>query len=242
MIFNHNSLKLHRQRTEKTLHKADFLIKRSSADLLERLDAIPHKTTNILDIGSRDSAFLVDLQNKATNLTIAELSYDPEDLSSLPTNHFDLITSTLFLHNINDVPKFLLAIKNLLTEKGLFVASLFGGTTLIELKQACLKADMKKGEVSPRISPFIDVKTMGMLLQKTGFSEPVTDSDKVTVQYDDAYKLMEDLRNMGESTILTKSRKHFTTRSEIDNIATCYKELYENIATFEIINLTAFKD
>ena len=141
----------------------------------------------------------------------------------------------------------MLQIKNCLADKGLFVASLFGGDNLLDFKKACLHADMQNGGVVARITPYIEIKTMGMILQKIGFTMPVVDSEVVRVDYDDPMKLIYDLHHMGESNILTQTRKSFTSKKQLTNIAKQYKDLFADhdgkiTAKFEIINITAFNN
>ena len=47
---------------------------------------------------------------------------------------------------------------------------------------------------SPRVTPFADVRDIGMLLQRAGFALPVTDTDRLVVRYQSPFALMDDLR------------------------------------------------
>lgn len=260
IIFNKNSLKLHRERAYKNLDDYNFLIKHSTASIKEKLSEINYQKDYILDIGSRDAEFFQFLQQQAKELSLVDIAANnldltakaqkfilDEDLSSLPKNKFNLITSILYLHYINDLPGFLSQIKNCLNEKGLFVASFFGGDTLKDFKESCLKADMENAQAVPRITPFIEIKTMGMILQKLGFFMPVIDSEMVEVTYDEPMKLIRDLHHMGESNILAQAKKSFTSKEQLARIAKKYQSLFADkqgkiTAKFEIINITAFKN
>ena len=71
---------------------------------------------------------------------------------------------------------------------GLLLAALIGGETLTELRESFSAAELEiEGGVSPRVAPFADVRDMGGLLQRAGFALPVTDSDTLTVRYDNAF-------------------------------------------------------
>ena len=52
----------------------------------------------------------------------------------------------------------------------------------------------EEGGVSPRVSPFAELRDLGGLLQRAGFAMPVVDSDRLTVTYADALALMRELR------------------------------------------------
>jgi SAM-dependent methyltransferase len=57
-----------------------------------------------------------------------------EELLPLAPRSVDLIVSNLSLHWVNDLPGCLIQIRHSLKDDGLFLASMFGGDTLIELR------------------------------------------------------------------------------------------------------------
>ena len=112
---------------------------------------------------------------------------------------FDLVISNLSLHWVNDLLGCLLQVRDSLKPDGLFLAAMLGGDTLQELREVLVEAELaESGGVSPRISPFADLRDAGGLLQRAGFALPVVDSDRLTASYPDVLKLMHDLRFMGE--------------------------------------------
>ena len=42
------------------------------------------------------------------------------------------------------------------------------------------------GGASPRVSPFVDLRDAGALLQRAGFALPVADGDLIPVRYENA--------------------------------------------------------
>ena len=88
---------------------------------------------------------------------------------------FDLAVSLFSLQAINDLPGALVQIRRALKPDGLFLAALLGGGTLSELRDAFAHAEIAtRGGVSPRVSPFADVRDLGGLLQRAGFALPVS--------------------------------------------------------------------
>ena len=87
---------------------------------------------------------------------------------------------------------------------------MLGGTTLNEMRQALMEAEMAiDGGVSPRVSPFADVRDAGNLLQRAGFALPVDRfADILTVDYADPLALMRDLQGMGESNNADRPPSH----------------------------------
>jgi len=262
-IFDKEIKKIHRDRATKNLTKSDFLIRECESRLADIFNGeIIKKFPTALNIGARTGKYSNKIIKNAgvTNLTNSEISekmlaqcksgtnivIDEEKLT-FDNESFDMIFSILNLHWTNNLPATLMKIRNLLKKEGLFIATIFGGETLKELRHSILEAEMEHSEISPRISPFVHVKDAGMLLQKSGFNLPVAASDIITVEYSSAFELMNDLKNMGETNALTKRSKKFLTRSKLNDIAAKYSELFSNdegniTASFEIITLTGWRD
>ena len=101
-----------------------------------------------------------------------------------------------------------------------------------------------RGGVSPHVSPFVDVRDAGMLLQRAGFRDPVADIDTFTVTYTDPMQLMHELRGMGEANALHGRSKTMLPRSTLLATAAAYRSRFGTAdgrvpATFQIITLTA---
>lgn len=182
-------------------------------------------------------------ENKINHrLIIAE-----EEMMPFGGNIFDLIISNSNLHFINDLPKFLLQINNILVNKGLFIASFFGEDNLSELARAILETenDIYNG-LSPRMIPTIQLKTIAHLMSKIGFVNVVARIDKIAVDYQSALQLLKDLQMMGQGNIINKKSRRFFTKYFLTKLIDKYQEHYSNqegkiIATFEIITVTGFK-
>ena len=157
--------------------------------------------------------------------------------------NFDLITSVLDLHAVNDLPGLLLQIRQRLKPDGLFLGAMFGGETLHQLRTTLMQTeiDLKNG-VSPRVFPFADKQQMGALLQRAGYALPVIDSEIVTVTYDNMFKLMHDLRGMGETNIIAERSRQNPGKEFFMKAAEHYQKNFADAdgrieATFEIIYL-----
>ncbi len=158
---------------------------------------------------------------------------------------FDLVVSLFSLQAINDLPGAMIQIRRLLKPDGLFLAALFGGATLNELRQSFTAAESEVlGGASPHVAPFADVRDMGALLQRAGFALPVADVERLMVRYSNLSALVKDLRAHGQSNALTGRRKNFTGRRVLDALAAHYTTHHANdgklIATFETIYLTGW--
>src|SRR5215471_7459760 len=185
-----------------------FLAREAGEHLAERLSAINRRFERGLDLHSRTSVFPA-LALLAADWVRTGFAWDAPSViagdEALPfaDESFDLVTSALSLHAVNDLPGTLVQIRRVLKPDGVFMAALFGGETLRELKLAFASAEADVlGGASPRVSPFADVRDVGGLLQRAGFALPVADVERTIVRYRDVSRLFADLRALGETNVL----------------------------------------
>jgi hypothetical protein len=100
------------------------------------------------------------------------------------------------------------------------------------------------GGAGPRVSPFIDVRDAGMLLQRAGFALPVVDVDTIRVTYDHPLKLIAELRGMGEASALVQ-RGRALDRTTLWRACEIYRELFGDRAnripaTFQLLTLSGW--
>ncbi|KAF9907782.1 hypothetical protein BX616_000325 [Lobosporangium transversale] len=170
---------------------------------------------------------------------------DEENLP-FPENSLECVISSLSMHWINDLPGAMIQIQRSLKPDGVFIAGLFGGDTLFELRTSLQLAELdREGGISPRISPMADSRDLGSLLSRAGFTLTTVDVDEVTVNYPSAIELMEDLRAMGESNAVI-NRRGLLKRDTMLAAAAIYKEMYGNPdgtipATFQILYMIGWK-
>jgi hypothetical protein len=128
----------------------------------------------------------------------------------------------------------------------LFLAALLGERSLTELRQALALAETEiEGGLSPRVVPFADVRTLGALLQRAGFALPVVDLQTLTVRYDSAFALMEDLRRMGATNVLIERRRTPLRRATLMRAGEIYAARFADQdgrvrATFDVIWLAGW--
>lgn len=242
LIFDRKRVRQHRTRALANFGGHDFLLKEMSERLADRLGDIQRRFARVLVIG--DS--LLEPPGAWVVRSGADAVFDEEYLPFAPDS-FDCVIAGTSLHWVNDLVGTLIQIHRLLKPDGLLLAMLPGGETLKELRQSLERAEIDtKGGVSPRVSPFVDVRDAGNLLARAGFALPVADSDMLTVEYEHPLKLMEDLRGMGQGNALMQSRKHFTSRGLLMKAAENYRRDFSNeagrvAASFEFVTLTGWK-
>jgi len=272
MLFERDAVRLHRDRAAKQLDEHNFLFTEVAERLTERLDDVKRTFPLALDIGCHggEVARTLDqethrrgsietlvqcdpspaMTQKATQETHTSGFAADEEFLPLKAKSLDLVMSNLSLHWANDLPGALVQIRQALKPDGLFLAAMLGEGTLQELRTALMAAEMEiEMGMSPRVSPYVTVQDLGALLQRAGFALPVVDTESITVSYPDMFKLMHDLRGMGEAGAVSGRRKTFTRRDTLMRAAEIYVERFAGQddcgegripATFDILYLTAW--
>ena len=256
-IFDRRLLRA-RQSRARALGPATFLLDRVAEEMGERLSVVLRQFERAVDLGTPNDALrrVLAAGGKITTLVAASLSVTADgsslavaaDEEALPfaDASLDLVVSALALQFVNDLPGTLIQIKRALKADGLLLAAMIGGDSLSELREAFAEAESEiEGGISPRVSPFADIRDLGALLQRAGFALPVIDSDRVTVRYDNPLALMHDLRAMGATNILTERRRTPLKRATLQKMLEIYAQRFADAdgrlrATFEIVWLTGW--
>jgi NADH dehydrogenase [ubiquinone] 1 alpha subcomplex assembly factor 5 len=258
-LFDRHAWRMHRDRAARG-GCVDFLHREVSERLVERLDSIDRQFRVALDLGAHNGALSRSLEHRhgmeqvvaadpsiafLARLDGARVTADP-DLIPFRDGSFDLAVSVLALHWAGDFPGALVQLRRVLKPDGLFLGAMFGGSILIELRNALLEAElMEEGGASPRVSPAAELGDVAAVLLRTGFAMPVADAEKITVTYPDALSLMRDLRGMGETNALTARRRTPLRRMTLARAVSLYSERFglpdgRIPATFEILFLTGW--
>ncbi|EFE40973.1 hypothetical protein TRV_04300 [Trichophyton verrucosum HKI 0517] len=173
--------------------------------------------------------------------SIENLPYEP--------NTFDAVLSSLSMHWINDLPSLLAQVNSILKPDSPFMAVMFGGDTLFELRTSLQLADLeRRGGVSPHVSPLADVRDIGGLLTKAGFKLLTVDVEDIVVEYPDTFALMSDLQAMGESNAILRREAGPISRDVLLANEAIYRSLHteegeSNIpATFRLIYMIGWKE
>lgn len=250
-IFDRGLYATRRMRAERAAGDS-FLVRHTAEALSERLATVKRGFARGLDLGSRHQSFAL-LAGHAASWVRSGLHpcaseaavVSDEELLPFAASSFDLVVSVLGLHAVNDLPGALVQIRRALEPGGLFMAALFGGGTLNELRRAFATGEAAcTGGASPRVAPFADVRAMGALLQRTGFDAPVGDVDSLPVRYASFDRLTGDLRALGETNALALRSRRFLPRRVLSAALDSYR-LNDGpdgklTATFDILYVTGW--
>lgn len=262
-VFDRNLVRQHRTRAAHHFEDADFLFMEGAERLYDRMMDIKRTFDIGLDLGCHggemaqvmagsdriqqlfQSDLSPEMAKRAAAVRSGTISADEEALP-FGLGTLDIVTSNLSLHWVNDLPGALSQIRMALKPDGLFLGSIFGADTLQELRTVLSESEINlEGGLSPRISPFADVRDLGALLQRAGFALPVVDSDVITVKYQNPIKLLHDLRAMGETNAVLERRKTPLRRETLMHALNSYVEQYADEdgripATFHMLTMTAW--
>jgi SAM-dependent methyltransferase len=239
--------------------KAAFLLDIAARELAERLAAVErhfdkavelHGFTGLAGRLAMETGKIGALQRVETDPAFFQAG-EPGLLAGLetvplPTQSVNLILSPLAAHLTNDTPGLFIQIRQALAPDGLFMAAIPGAGTLQELRDVLLATEIELlGGASPRVIPFADVRDVGSLLQRAGFSLPVIDVENYTVRYASLFGLMRDLRAMGMTNPLVARSRNPLSRAFFLRAAELYAERYSDPdgrirATFSIVYLSGW--
>lgn len=232
--------------------RLDFLTQAVLPELADRLSLINRNfsRTVVIGAGARSIAGRLGMSEQLGSVAAAEvasgipadLECDEEALPFAPES-LDCIISSLSLHWVNDLPGALVQMRRALRPDGLLLAAMLGGDTLSELRTCLLASEaLSSSGASPRVSPFLDLRDAGALLQRAGFALPVVDSDRLTVRYPDPFALMRDLRSLGATNAMAERSRKPLARSVLLDACERYSDQFSDAdgrirATFQIIYL-----
>lgn len=229
-----------------------FDIKRDLKNGLDLGCGRGHVAKNITDATTLEHLYMGDMSQNmldtcATpeNVPFTKRLVDEEETLPFDSKSMDLVISNLNLHWVNNLPGCLKEINRILVGDGVFLASMFGGDTLFEMRSSLVLAELEReGGFAPHVSPFTEIRDIGGLLNQAGFTMLTIDSDEITVGYPSMFELMWDLQGMGENNAGLNRKLHLH-RDTLVAASAIYQEMYgldDGVpATFQIIYMIGWK-
>ncbi len=235
-VTNVGALAFNRIRADK--NPAYFLHDLVADEIKERLEEVNKTFTKIAIVTGLTKLWVEYFPD-------ADLFADTETLTFTDSD-YDLVIHAMCLHWANDPVGQLVQCRRVLKPDGLFLAALFGGSTLSELRETIGAVEIAHhGGLSPRILPMGEIRDLGALLQRAGFALPVADGTPFNVTYPTVQRLIHDLRNMGEGNALAQRNPKPLSKAFWDDVQSVYTTSHSNeegrlIATFEVVTLTGW--
>jgi SAM-dependent methyltransferase len=218
-----------------------FLERIAAEGMADRLGAITRSFTHGMWVGPGVHRIL---EGFAQRWDLAR--FGPGEELVHPPGEYDLAVCLFSLQTVNDLPGALVQIRRALKPDGLFLAAMLGGGTLKELREAFAHGESAtRGGISPRVSPFVDVRDAGALLQRAGFTLPVADVERLLVRYGDFFALARDLRIHGFTNVLAQRSRVPLRRDTLNAMLSHYVRYHGDPdgrirARFETLFLTGW--
>ncbi len=224
--------------------------------LLDRLDMMKISARKILDLGSGTGSFsrilakrypaariiqadiaenMLRMSRSKSKRFFSRQSYVCADAEQIPLvpHSTDMVFSNLMLQWSHDLDRLFTEVFRISSRNGLFIFSTFGPDTLNELRECWARTDRYV-----HVNSFADMHDVGDALVRTGFADPVMETDYMRVDYDDVYALMRDLKNLGAHNVNMGRRRSLTGKNRFIKMQQEYEKLKKGgklPATYELI-------
>jgi SAM-dependent methyltransferase len=230
-----------------------FLYERAFEDCLDRIALIQRSFRSAMLVGCPDAGWRTRLMHVVDTVEVIEAGplfasaangrCVAEDAFEPRANAFDLCIAVGTLDTVNDLPQALQSIRASLKPHALMIGAMPGGNGLPQLRRAMHAAEQSIGSAAPRVHPRIEAAALAPLLNACGFIKPVVDVDRVQVSYESLDRLIDDLRGMATTNILTaRSRKPLLRAARAAGAETFQAagDGSRTIETFELLHFAAW--
>ena len=228
--------------------------------LLERLDLIKLQPKRIVDIGAGTGELSSALGRHYKGCEVITLDLAPNmlkqarkrqgivdrwfgkqrficgDAEQLPLadNSIDMVFSNFAIQWCSDLDQAFKEFQRVLKPGGLLLFTTFGPDTLKELRQAWRAVDD-----TVHVNSFIDMHDIGDALLRAKLSDPVMDTERLTLTYQDGMKVMRDLKAMGAHNVTSGRHHGLTGKQKLKQMLTAYEQ-YRNAegqlpASYEVV-------
>ncbi|MCG6969357.1 MAG: malonyl-ACP O-methyltransferase BioC [Gammaproteobacteria bacterium] len=240
--------------------EAAVLQKEVGKRLLERLDYVRLQPQCILDLGSGTGLCTAALRQRYKKAHIISLDIAPAmlltaknklswlektlsgkqryicgdaDYLPLKDQSVDMIISNLTLQWCPELDHTFTELHRVLKPDGLLMFTTLGPDTLKELRQSWQSVDK-----NIHVHNFIDMHDVGDALLRARFADPVMDMETITMTYQDARTLMQDLKTLGAHNASPSRPRGLTGKRRLQSMLTEYERFRVNDvlpATYEVV-------
>lgn len=223
------------------MQESQLILDSIAERLFERLGLLKAMPVSVIDLGTGDGRHLQVLQRLFKKATIygADLSadrlvsaasnrrfwqsrplhicLDADHALPFAKNSFDLVLSNMVLPWLSQPERFVAEINRVLIEDGAYFISTAGPDTLVELRRAWAEIDDHH-----HINLFLDMHDVGDLMVTAGMTDPVMDTERITVTYSSVDKLLDELIGLGFINVLAGRRKGLTSNQVRQRLSEIY--------------------
>ena len=225
------------ERSANSFDAADFVHAATREGLLKRLEPLLIDAKTVLDLGAatgaanrllekrfkRPHVISVDLahsmlqRGRAEKSWLSKTSFAQADAQQLPfaSDSIDVIFSNLLLPWVDDPRSVFAEVARVLRKGGLFAFATLGPDSLLEIRHAWAEVDN-----GAHVNRFLDMHDLGDGLVNAGLRDPVLDVDRLSVSYENADALFNDLTAMGARNALQGRTAGLTGKNRFEAMTT----------------------
>lgn len=222
--------------------------------LLERLDPIRLSPRRIIDLGAGTGRPAAQLARRYAEAEVTELDLAFNMLAEsrrrkpLARRHFlcadaeclplidacaEFVFSNLMLQWASRLDRALAEARRVLKPEGLILFSTLGPGSLAELRESWARVDDRV-----HVNAFIDMHDVGDALIRAGFADPVMETERFTLLYEDGMALMRELQQLGASNVNKGRPRALTGKRKLQGMLAEYETRRRDgrlPATFEAV-------
>jgi malonyl-CoA O-methyltransferase len=224
-------------RASKTYAVAAVVQAELRARLLERLDLVKLSPERVLDLGAASGqstrllkqrypqaqvlgidlsqAMLREARREQTFFKRFDRAAMDAHALALKDASVDLVFSNLMLAWCNHPDQVFREAGRVLKPDGLFMFTSLGPDTLREVRERFRQVDERT-----HVHRFIDMHDLGDALMRTGFLEPVMDTERLTVTYPSASALFREIKSSGSTNVSYGRRPGLLGRKAMQDVQT----------------------
>ena len=244
-LFIQNNIEKRFNHCAQSFSDFDFVHSHCRKDLIDRLIPIKINPKIAVDLGSAlglgakfldtnypacqitnldisRAMLLGSINNNKTSCHINQVQASAEALP-FKNNSIDLIFSNLLMPWINNLSFFLHEINRVLSKNGLFIFSTLGPDSFADIKTTWLNLDNFE-----HVNKFIDMHIIGDQLLNSGLSNPVLDSDRLIIKYEDINAFFKDITATGSRNCLRHRNHGLTGKNKFNSFKEHLEKLKKN--------------
>jgi malonyl-CoA O-methyltransferase len=209
--------------------------------LLERLDVVRIQPQAILDLGAGTGHGSRALQDRYPKALVVALDLSQGmlvqarrqqrwlrpfqrtvgDAHRLPVRDasIDMVFSNLMLQWSSDPDAVFAEARRVMRPEGLITFATLGPDSLKEIRTAWSQVD---GHT--HVHRFIDMHDLGDALVRSGFAEPVMDTERLTITYASPNSLFSELRSTGSGNLALGRRRGLVSRSSAEKFGGAHEQ------------------
>lgn len=243
-------------RAAATYDEHDVVQREIASRALSRLDYLRVEPARVIDLGSGTGRWARALATRYRRARVVNCDLAPGmlraaraqaprwrsrhtfacgDLEALPfaDASFDLAFSSLALQWCAPPDRAFAEIRRVLRPGSACLFTTLGPDTLIELREA-----FASFSDAQHVNRFLDMHDTGDRFSAAGFADPVFETERLTVEYDDVATLLADLRGLGANNANNSRARGLSGRRAMEQLAQAYERFRRNgklPATYEVV-------